>query len=369
MKKRKIAPILAVSSIAAGIGLSGCGDGWKPTTSEYYDIEPLTGQATDYKNEDNWMYKQTEAKHDVDLLYFYPTVTQEANNLVVSTITQEMKDSAHYAFAETGSAFAGYTNVFAPYYTQMPITIPEQSKIDEYCERYNVDKEKLMSSYFNMLTYTHVRTDVYAALDHYFHYWNKGRPFILAGHSQGSAVLQIILDEYLNVHPELYSKMIAAYSIGFAVSKDLCARHEGQFKFATKSDDTGVVVSWNTTGPDPSASGAIFCKNSLSINPLNWSTTKDVVVDKTQNHGRLMPLHYLHSWTISHDPNDLCDACLKELSDGSTFLINNTITDYETNIGVCGTQSLHTYDYSAYYVNIQENGLERIKAFLGRNPK
>lgn len=365
--KRKIAPILAMSSLATGLACTGCGNGFKPTTSDNYDIIPLTGKATDYSNPDNWMYKQTDATHDVDLLYFYPTTMQKANNLVVHTITQDMKDAAHYAFAETGSAFSEYTNVFAPYYTQMPITMASAEDIKKYCETYNVDPTKF-TTYIDMLTYTHVRTDVYAALDYYFHYWNNGRPFILAGHSQGSAVVQIILDEYLNVHPELYDRMVAAYSIGFAVSKDLCDRHKGQFAFAQKANDTKVVVSWNTTGPDAKPTGAIFCDNCLSINPLNWSTEIGKQADKSLNHGRLMPLHYLHSWEISTDEEDLCDACIQTVGN-RTILVNNVITDYETNIGVCGTQSLHTYDYAAYYVNIQENGKERIKAYLGRNPK
>ena len=204
-----------------------------------------------------------------------------------------------------------------------------------------------ISTYINMLTYTHVRTDVYAALDHYFHYWNKGRPFILAGHSQGSAIVQIILDEYLNVHPELYDRMVAAYSIGFAVSKDLCERHKDKFTFAQKANDTHVVVSWNTTGPEANAQGAIFCDNCLSINPLNWSTNPDEQASKDLNHGRLMPVHYLHSWEISTDPNDLCDACIK-MKGNRSILVNTVITIYrKTNNNlikyvICSFIQVHT---------------------------
>lgn len=354
MKKKKIAPILDVSSIAtAGLGLSGCRDGWKPTTSEYYDIIPLTGEATDYNNPDNWMYKEVNGKQKVDLLYFYPTVTVKADNMAVHNITREMKDSAHYAFAETGSAFASYTNVFAPYYTQLPITISFDVLIP-YCKKYNIDPTKI-KTYFDIIIYSQVRTDVYAALDYYFQHWNKGKPFILAGHSQGSAVIQIVLAEYMKAHPEYLKNMVAAYPIGFSVSKAYLKANP-HLKFATGETDTGVIVSWNTEGPGGTKPSAVLQKESLNINPLNWKTDA-TPAGVELNKGKLVPIHYLHTWEIKQATADATIDPIRGV------LINTKNTDYETNPGF-GDRSLHTYDYAEYYANIKKNGLKRIKNFL-----
>ena len=91
------------------------------------------------------------------------------------------------------------------------------------------------------------RTDVYAALDYYFENFNDGRPFILAGHSQGSMMIRLILDEYFSIHPELSERMIAAYAIGESFPKDWLSEHP-YVKFAEGEDDTGVIVAWNTEG-------------------------------------------------------------------------------------------------------------------------
>jgi len=53
---------------------------------------------------------------------------------------------------------------------------------------------------------------------------NQGRPFILAGHSQGAATLIALLENYMTKHPEALERMIAAYPIGFAVTKDWLAK-------------------------------------------------------------------------------------------------------------------------------------------------
>ena len=39
-------------------------------------------------------------------------------------------------------------------------------------------------------------TDITAALDYYFENYNQGRPFVIAGHSQGSAILRLVLKRY-----------------------------------------------------------------------------------------------------------------------------------------------------------------------------
>lgn len=355
--KKKI--LLATSAII----VAGCGSpDFKKTTAENFDIIPLTGEATDYSNEANWMYKETDAKHEVDLLYFYPTVTSNPNDLAMSKISREMKESATYAFAETASCFAPYTNVFAPFYTQLPINVSKE-QIAQYFSKYNLDPSVLAGGYLDMITYTHVRTDVYAALDYYFEHYNNGRPFILAGHSQGSAVCQVILREYMKVHPEFLSRMIVTYSGGFAITKDYLAKNT-HLKYATGETDTGVIVSWTTEAPGGSVYSVVTPENSVCINPLNWKTD-ETPASAEENKGMLSPVHWLHCWEIIHD--NLADATI-DLNRGVvvTSLWDPEKYPLETNVPVAGDKSYHTFDYAFFYMNLRENCKKRIESYLGK---
>lgn len=355
--------VKAIHAAAAAIILTGCASPVnKKTTSDNFDIIPLTGEATDYSKEDNWMYKEVDGKHDVDLLYFYPTVTNTSNDLAMSRISREMKESAAYAFAETGSCFAPYTNVFAPFYTQLPISITQQEVV-QYLTKYKINPSLLAGGYLEMITYTHVRTDVYAALDYYFEHYNNGRPFILAGHSQGSAVCQVILREYMRVHPEYLSRMVVAYSGGFAVTRNYLDTNT-HLKYATGETDTGVIVSWTTEAPGGSVFSVVTPENSICINPINWKTDATPAT-AAENKGMLSPVHWLHCWEIIYE--NLADATI----DPARGVVVTTLWDpnkypLETNIQVAGDKSFHTYDYAFYYMNLRENCKKRIDAYLAK---
>ena len=115
--------------------------------------------------------------------------------------------------------------------------------------------------------------DITAALDYYyFEHYNNGYSFIIAGHSQGSAMTKLVLKKYSKEHPDYYKRMIAAYVIGFAVTKDDIEENP-HWKFASGESDTGVIISWNTEGKgnvETNALIAVLLPNAISINPINW---------------------------------------------------------------------------------------------------
>ena len=56
--------------------------------------------------------------------------------------------------------------------------------------------------------------DCLKAFDYYINHFNKGRPFFLAGHSQGALHIMRLLDERIE-ETDLAKRMVAAYPIGF----------------------------------------------------------------------------------------------------------------------------------------------------------
>jgi hypothetical protein len=65
--------------------------------------------------------------------------------------------------------------------------------------------------------------DVTAAFEYYLRHFNSGRPFILAGHSQGSAVLKYLMSGYMKSYPDVYQRMIAAYVVGQSITPQYLA--------------------------------------------------------------------------------------------------------------------------------------------------
>ena len=109
--------------------------------------------------------------------------------------------------------------------------------------------------------------EVCTAFDHYMKYRNQGRPFILAGFSQGASILRAILKHMTD---EQYSRCVAAYAIGFQVTADdLKSPH---IRPAQGEDDRGVIVSFNSVS-ELSGRLAVLCADAAcAINPVNWRT-------------------------------------------------------------------------------------------------
>ena len=112
--------------------------------------------------------------------------------------------------------------------------------------------------------------DVTAAFKYYLRHYNKGRPFILAGHSQGSAALRYLLASYLKEHPCVYRRMVAAYIVGQSITPSYL-RQNPHVNYARGAGDTGVVISWNTEAPQFAALNPVLLKGGIAMNPITWT--------------------------------------------------------------------------------------------------
>ena len=200
--------------------------------------------------------------------------------------------------------------------------------------------------------------DITAALDYYFEHYNNGRPFIIAGHSQGSGIASVVLANYFREHPEYLRRMVAAYVIGFSITKDYL-RANPHLKFAAGESDTGVIVSWNTEGPknvEENAPNAVVLPNAVSINPLNWKRD-DTYAPAGENLGSLV----LNEETGRFEIGDLgADA---QVVPGRGVVLTHADSEPAQEAGFFGPQSFHTYDYTFYYNNIKQNVAKRVAAF------
>ncbi len=172
--------------------------------------------AIDYSVPAHWLSVPATIDKPVDVFYLYPTAWSNSNpNPQICAIDEpSMLAQAPAAYARTATAFETVGNIFAPYYRQ-----DNSSAVDR----------------LNVIAGTPT-SDATAAFDYYIRHYNNGRPFILLGHSQGSDVLSNLLAGYLKDNPAIYSRMIAAYIIGFPITPAYLARNP-HLKFAQGPDE------------------------------------------------------------------------------------------------------------------------------------
>ena len=166
-----------------------------------------TDKSPDYSQPENWC-NLPEITKDIDTFFIYPTEYMgfnEGDSDYASIDNTEMRNGAKACYVLQASAYESSTNVFMPYYRQAGMAVMKKS----WLETGNV------YSAVSGIPYK----DITAALDYYFTNCNDGRPFIIAGHSQGSAITMLVLMQYFKEHQEYYKRMIAVYPIGYSVPK------------------------------------------------------------------------------------------------------------------------------------------------------
>ena len=127
----------------------------------------------------------------VDVFYIYPTVTGFRPETEVCEMTDTMMISGAKVVRQIQTAvFDESCNVFMPYYRQISMPKPD-------------------SDYQAIIGYVS-GFDATDALDYFLTHLNQGRPFIIAGHSQGAATVIALLENYMTKHPEALSRMVAA---------------------------------------------------------------------------------------------------------------------------------------------------------------
>lgn len=148
---------------------------------------------------------------------------------------------------------AGYmgkgNNYYAPYYRHI--------SLDSWTENEDTINNRFFSVAFK---------DIQQSFNYYLKEKNNGRPFILAGFSQGAKSVV----ELIKAMPDsVANRMVAAYVMGYKVtSADTMACHN--LKPAKGADDTGVTICYNSVSDVKYIKPVLCASNIFCINPVNW---------------------------------------------------------------------------------------------------
>lgn len=296
----------------------------------------------DYSDADNWLFLPEENKKQVDAIYLYPSaygIIEEVEEEVADIDDMGMRMLAAYYASSQASVFEESCNLYAPYYRQFTVS-GLLGVIDENPETLSYLASK----------------DIYHMLDYYFENLNEGRPFILAGHSQGSVWLKVVLEDYMKEHPEYLERMVAAYVIGYSITEEYLAENP-HLKFAQGAEDTGVIISYNTEGPgNKDKDNCVVKEGAISINPINWKLD-DTYAASEENLGSINELGKIVAGSADAQI-DMERGVVICTSIENTPEIKAAVAEY------FGEESFHLQDYSLYYENLRKNVSDRIDAFM-----
>ena len=303
-------------------------------------------EATDYSQTAHWL-SVPAPDMAVDVFYLYPTCWQKIDSTdpnICDIDNPSMLAGATPAFERQAAAFETFANVYAPYYRQADagytLRLPEDQR------------EELIGGIPTM--------DATAAFDYYIKHYNQNRPFILAGHSQGSNVLIHLLSGYLKENPEVYQRMVAAYVIGYPVTSAFLANNP-HLKFSEGADDIGVIISYNTQAPSviPPHNPVVSDIVGLVINPITWTRT-ETEATIAEGLGSIMP----DPVTLKFEPVPQYADALVDIKNGVLICTSADSNGLNKYTSYFGKGVYHSFDYPFYFFNIRVNARNRADKFL-----
>ncbi|MGI4743522.1 MAG: DUF3089 domain-containing protein [Janthinobacterium lividum] len=229
------------------------------------------------------------------------------------------------------SIFAGVGRLYAPCY--------RQATLYSFFAREDPNSQPALD-----LAYA----DVKAAFQYYLAHYNHGRPFILAGHSQGTYHATRLLHELVDDSPQLRQQLVVAYLIGYQVK-------EKEFKNLPALRDslqTGGIVAWNTA---VRGTNYLPYRSLLATNPLTW-TLDSANAPAALNRGGV-PLTFNRL-----DPHPTG----AQIHRGLLWVDDPHLPGYPR-LHVPGLKELsvsyHIVDYNLFYLNVRKNAQARVRAW------
>ncbi len=286
----------------------------------------------------------------VDVFYIHPTTFRSRNEW-----NQKMDDELTNAWtdvstiARQASVFNACCRVFAPRYRQASFN-------DK-----NGGRDKALA-----LAYE----DISAAFDYFLEHFSKGRPFIIAGHSQGGYLVAELLEKKINGTP-LADRMVAAYGIGMAVAEGEAKLRFPEIPICNSPDQTGCYLQWNALRADSDIdamadrSEAYFVnrygdmpgKQIVCVNPISFTGGEDLApadqskgaVPGSPGVGPVLPIV----------AGKVSARCVR----GQLAVEFDPALDLSELPG----GALHYHDFGLFYEDVRENAIVRVNSFLAQD--
>ncbi len=305
--------------------------------------------APDYSNQNNWAAlpfvkdyadlvpsEDTRDEQDeslIDVFYVHPTTFGSKNSPEWNANVEDDKTNFitdFWAIRHQSSVFNNVGKIYAPRY--------RQAHVKSYYHLDSGGKEALLFAY----------EDVKRAFEYYLKNYNKGRPFIIASHSQGSTHANFLIRDFID-GKALSKKLVAAYLLGMSINKDV-------FKTIPPCEgatQTQCFVSWQTfsEGYLPKDDFDEYRQNAFVINPISWSLDEDYSELKE------------HKGLVMSDFKTVYKRSLKARINKKKNIIWITKPKVPFSF-LLKRKDYHMGDYNLFWFNIRENAKLRTNSYL-----
>jgi hypothetical protein len=313
-------------------------DSPQPAAGDYADPNSWSALPSRYDAADlvprKSSLKDNQAESKADVFFIHPTIfiykpeNEYLWNASMSDVALNSSTDSS-TILNQATAFNAAGRVFAPRY--------RQAHYHAFVTEFKEDKEAALDVAYS---------DVKRAFEYYLAKENKGRPIIIAGHSQGTVHATRLLKEYFD-GKELGKQLVAAYIIGIATPKNTF----NQIPVCTSPNQTGCFIAYTTFLRGylpPWHPGTVT--ELASVNPLTWSTDEGFA-SKEKNMGGV-------SYGFKY---------VKEFADAQNHLgVLWTNTPYVPGRSFVKIENWHKADINLYYQNIRENAVLRVNTFLSQ---
>ncbi|HTB32499.1 MAG TPA: DUF3089 domain-containing protein [Bacteroidia bacterium] len=288
-----------------------------PTTHNASDtVPPFSGES------------DMQATAKVDVFYIYPTLDFSADNWNADIYDAKLNSTIEKtAVRVQASVFNGCCKVYAPRYRQGTLA-------SFYDKNGTGNGGKALQ-----LAYSDIRS----AFQYYIKNYNNGRPFIIAGHSQGTLMAYKLLQEFVDT-TSLRKQLVCAYLVGFHIQKDFFKN----LKASDSAAQTGCYITWNTVewGGEKSTLSRFF--SGVCTNPLTWRQDT-AYADAKLNLGSV---NYSFKKIDEHEVGAAIRGGVLTVSPPTDGGYRTFRTGY------------HIYDYNFFYMNIRKNVQQRVDAYF-----
>jgi Protein of unknown function (DUF3089) len=344
------------ASLLMGVCLSGvlffsCAPAWQKKISGY-KFTSETG-IPDYRNPDYWaahpakwdpsdsvpapLRREPVYEKQADVFFIHPTtLTKKIQVYGWNAAIDNAKINAqtdYTAILFQASVFNQRCRVFAPRY--------RQAHLQAF---FTTDTARAAAAF--ELAYA----DVKNAFAYYLEHENRGRPVIIAAHSQGTLHAGQLLKDFFENKP-LMKQLVAAYIIGLPVPKNYFA----VLQPCHDERKTGCFVGWRTLRRGYLPDYMMREPDSFSFvtNPLTWTLDK-TPAPRSLNKGAVLT-------KFNRVDKKACGAEIH----------NNVLWTGRPRFPfsfLVGLKNYHVADINLFYLNIRENVALRIAEFMKRQP-
>ncbi|MBN4070780.1 DUF3089 domain-containing protein [Olleya sp. AH-315-F22] len=313
----------------------------KPIYQTQTFVNNQVPESPNYETESSWavlpwtysedLQKLSSQEQDTliaDVFYVYPTLLLDKKDTrwnVPITDSSQNKKVLNIAVQFQASAWATAGKLYVPYY--------RQAHIRAYTMYNQGGKQAFEIAY----------ADVKAAFETYLKKYNKGRPIIIASHSQGTTHTKQLLQDFFD-GKELQKQLIAAYIPGIGV-------YPNEFKHIksmTSPTETGGFVSWNTYKKNKYPKNYdSWYKGKVASNPITWDMV--TITDFSQHKG----FYFVNG--------KFYEKALKiKITDG---LVWTSLPRFPLRLFAIFKKNYHTGDINLFWKDIKINAEARVNAW------